>query len=163
MHSMSADGVSITGLGKYYFCILRAIITEKENIFYFYLGKHFECISLSRNFNNYHISLNLLNKYGINILDLFDFNLKDLEILNTKINRINKFKEDMDTITDYFHGEKLFNGKSKNNYSCNNFRLLTLMKKNNQIYGYENNNNNDDEEGINLIEKWPMLNVNLII
>ena len=57
MFSMSIDGASIIGLGKYFFCILRAIMTEKENVFYFYLDKNFECVSLSHNFNNYQISL----------------------------------------------------------------------------------------------------------
>ena len=156
MYPMYADGVSITGLGKYFFCILRAILTDKENVFYFYLGKNFECISLSHNFNNYNISLNLLNKYKINILELFDFKLEELEVLNNNIMRINKFKENIDTITDYFYAERLFKEKSKYNHSHNNFRLLTLMKKNEKIYNNDDNTENkinDDEETINLIEK----------
>ena len=159
MHPMYADGVSITGLGKYFFCILRAILTDKENVFYFYLGKNFECISLSHNFNNYHISLNFLNKYNINILELFDFKLEELEVLNNNIKRINKFKENIDTITDYFYAERLFKEKSKYSSNHQNFRLLSLMKKNEKIYNDDNteinnlNNNNEDEERINLIEK----------
>ena len=129
MHPMYADGVSITGLGKYFFCILRAILTDKENVFYFYLGKNFECISLSHNFNNYHISLNFLNKYNINILKLFYFKLEELEVLNNNIKRINKFKENIDTITDYFYAERLFKEKSKYSSNHQNFRLSSLMKK----------------------------------
>ena len=158
MYPMYADGVSITGLGKNFFCILRSILTDKENVFYFYLGKNFDCISLSHNFNNYNISLNILNKYKMNILELFDFKLEELEVLNPQVMRINKFKENTDTITDYFFAERLFKEKSKYNSNHNNFRLLTLMKKNEKMYNDDNieiNNNKDidDEERINLIEK----------
>ena len=158
MHPIYKDGVSITGLGKYFFCILRVILTYKENVFYFYLGKNFECISLSHNFNNYHISLNLLNKYKINILELFDFKLEELDALNKNINRINKFKENIDTVTDYFYAQRLFKEKSKYNSNQINFRLLKLIKKNEKIYNDDKNdnteiNNINDEEQINLIEK----------
>ena len=89
-------------------------------------------------------------------MELFDFKLEELEVLNNNIMRINKFKENIDTITDYFYAERLFKEKSKYNHSHNNFRLLTLMKKNEKIYNNDDNTENkinDDEETINLIEK----------
>ena len=156
MHPMYGDGVSITGLGKNLFCILRVIRTYKENVYYFYLGKNFECFSLSHNFNNYNISLNLLNKYKIHILELFDFKLEELKVLNKETNRFNKYKENMDAITDYFYVERLFREKSKYNYILNKFRLLKLMKKKETIYNENNteiNDVNDEEIKLNLIEK----------
>ena len=125
MHPTFLSGICLPGLGKYLFCIMKSCFKNDKNEYYFYLGKNFECISLSYNFDiNYHISLNLLNKYKINLLDLFDIKFEDLEILNKDIIKINKYKENLDMITDYFYAQKLFKEKSKYYSGQNNFHLV---------------------------------------
>ena len=155
MHPAAASGISMPGFGKYLFCIIKIVLSSKQNEYYFYLGKNLECISLSKNFNNYHISLNYLNKYKINILKLIDFKLEDLEVLKKDIIKINKYKDNLDMITDYFYTQRLFKEKSKYNSNNNNFRLLSLMKKNEKIHNDDNIeiNNYIDEDEINLIKK----------
>ena len=150
-------GICIPGLGKYLFCIIKLCFKNDKNEYYFYLGKNFECISLSYNFyKNYNISLNLLNKYKINLLDLFDIKFEDLSELNKDIIKINKYKENLDMVTDYFYSQKLFKEKSKNYSGENNFHLVSIMKKNENYYNEENNelnNNNINGQQINFFEK----------
>ena len=94
-------------------------------LFFFYLGKNFECLSISSNFyTNYHISLNILNKYKINPLELIDFKMEKLAELNTDIIKINKYKQNLDIKTDYFYAQKLFKEKSKYHLGQNKFQLI---------------------------------------
>ena len=156
MYPATLTGICSPGLGKYLYCIVKVIFKIYRDEYYFYLGKNLECISISYNFfKNYHISLNLLNKYKINLLELIDFKFEDLEKLNKDIIKINKYKENLNMITDYFYSQKLFKEKSKYYSGQNNFHLVTLMKKNENINNDENMelNNIIDEEHINLIEK----------
>ena len=131
MHPSVFSGNCLPGVGKYLFYIAKIFFRIEKNIYYFYLEKNLECISLSSNFyKNYHISLNLLNKYKISLLDLIDFKLEELEVLNRDIIKINKYKENIDIITDYFYAQKLFKEKPKYYSGPNNFHLASLMKKN---------------------------------
>ena len=114
-----------------------------------------ECISLSYNFyKNYHISLNLLNRYKISLLELIDFKFEDLEALNKDIIKINKYKKNMDLITDYFYAQKLFKEKSKDYLGQNTFHLAALMKK--------PENYNEEKMGLLNIDDKKNLNTNLI-
>ena len=103
MYPSVFSGICLPGVGKYLYYIAKIIIKMEKIIYYFYLEKNLECISLSNNFyKNYHISLNLLNKYKISLLDLIDFKFEELELLNRDIIKINKYKENLDMITDIF-------------------------------------------------------------
>ena len=157
MHPAFVSGICLPGIGKFLFCIMKSYFKNDKNEYYFYLGKNFECISLSYNFNlNYHISLNLLNNYKINLLDLIDIKYEDLKIFNNDIIKINKYKENLNMITDYFYAHKLFKENSKNYYGENNFHLVSLMKKNENKFNEENIeliNNNMDEQQKNIFEK----------
>ena len=152
-------GISMPGLGKFLYCITKIFCHNIENKYYFYLGKNLECISLSYNFyKNYHISLNLLNRYKINLLELIDFKFEDLEVLNKDITKINKYKQNLDMITDYFYAQKLFKEKSKYYSGQNSFHLVTLMKKTENYNNEENiellnNINDDNNKSTNLMEK----------
>ena len=157
MYPANISGICTPGLGKYLYCIIKLSFKLNKNEYYFYLGKNLECISISYNFyQNYHISLNFLNKYKISLLEFIDYKFEDLEVLNKDIIKINKYKENLNMITDYFYSQKLFKEKSKYSSGQNNFHLVTLMKKNENFNSddiLDLNNNNNDEEQINLIEK----------
>ena len=156
MYPSTASGICLPGLGKYLFCIFKAGLKKEKNEYFFYLNKNFDCISLSYNFNkNYNISLNLLNKNRMNILELIDFKFEDLEELNKDIDKMNKYKKNMDILTDYFYSQKLFKGKSKYNSSQHTFNLVSHMKMKTQNYNIDNNelkNDNTNKEKINIIE-----------
>ena len=157
IYPATLSGVCMPGLGKYLFCIAKIILNSVKNEYYFYLGKNFECISISSNFDtNYNISLNLLHKYKINPLELIDFKMEDLGKLNNDILKINNYKRNLEMKTDCFYAQKLFKEKSKFHSGQNNFQLVKLMKK------YDNSNldenaelkdNEEEGEKINLIEK----------
>ena len=130
MYPANISGICTPGLGKYLYCIIKLSFKLNKNEYYFYLGKNLECISISYNFyQNYHISLNFLNKYKISLLEFIDYKFEDLEVLNKDIIKINKYKENLNMITDYFYSQKLFKEKSKYSSGQNNFHLVTLMKK----------------------------------
>ena len=157
MYPAILSGVCMPGLGKYLFCITKLVLKSIKNEYYFYLGKSFECLSISSNFyTNYNISLNLLNKYKINPLELIEFKMEDLGELNNDILKINNYKQNLEMKTDYFYAQKLFKEKSKFNSGQNNFKLVKLMKKVDNSNFDENAElkaNEDEGEKINLIEK----------
>ena len=157
MYPAVLSGMCMPGLGKYLFCVVDLVLVVVKNEYYFYLGKNFECLSISSNFyTNYHISLNILHKYKINPLELIDFKIEDLGELNNDILKINNYKQNLEIKTDYFYAQKLFKEKSKYNSGQNNFTLMAHMKKNNSSNMDENielKDNEDGEEQINLIEK----------
>jgi len=158
MYPATLSGVCMPGLGRYLFCVVKLVLKSIKNEYYFYLGKNFECLSISSNFyTNYNISLNLLHKYKINPLELIDFKMEDLGELNNDILKINKYKQNLEMKTDYFYAQKLFKEKTKFHSGQNNFKLVKLMKKNDNSSNLDENvelkNNEDEGEKINLIEK----------
>jgi hypothetical protein len=71
MYPSVFSGIGMPGLGKYLFCVGKINLKIFKNEYYFYLGKNFDCISISQNFyTNYHISLNTLNRNKINPIEL---------------------------------------------------------------------------------------------
>ena len=162
MYPNTLSGICIPGLGRYLFCVSKSFISSNKNEYYFYLGKNFECLSISSNFyTNYNISLNLLHKYNINPLELFGIKLEDLGELNKDILRINNYKKHLQMKTDYFYAQKLFKEKSKFHSGQNNFLLVKLMKKIDNSNFDENAElkaNEDEGEKINVIEKLINLN-----
>ena len=157
MYPATLSGVCMPGLGKYLFCIVKLALRTITNEYYFYLGKNFECLSISSNFyTNYNISLNVLHKYKINPLELIDFKMEDLGELNDDILKINNYKRNLEMKTDYFYAQKLFKEKSKYYSGQNNFHLVKLMKKidnsnldeNTELKAIE-----DEGQKINFIEK----------
>ena len=162
MYPNTLSGICIPGLGKYLFCVSKSFISSNKNEYYFYLGKNFECLSISSNFyTNYNISLNLLHKYNINLLELFDIKLEDLGELNNDILKINNYKKNLQMKTDNFYAQKLFKEKSKFHSGQNNFLLVKLMKKIDNSYFDENAElkaNEDEGEKINVMEKLISLN-----
>jgi hypothetical protein len=129
MYPSVFSGIGMPGLGKYLFCVGKINLKIFKNEYYFYLGKNFDCISISQNFyTNYHISLNTLNRNKINPIELFDFKIKDLEELNKDILKINKYKKNLDLKTDYFYAQKLFKEKAKHYPGQNNFHLMKITK-----------------------------------
>ena len=157
MHPAILSGVCMPGLGRYLFCVVKLILKSIKNEYYFYLGKNFECLSISSNFyTNYYISLNILHKYKINPLELIDFKMEDLGELNNDILKINNYKQNLEMKTDYFYAQKLFKEKSKFHSGQNNFQLSKLMKKidnSNLDENAELKTNEDEGKKINLIEK----------
>jgi len=157
MYPAVLSGVCMPGLSKYLFCVAKLVLCSNKSDYYFYLGKSFECLSISFNFyTNYNISMNILHKYNINPLDLIDFKMEDLGELNNDILKINKYKQNLEMKTDYFYAQKLFKEKSKFHSGQNNFKLVKLMKKvDNSIFeeNAELKGNEDEGEKINLIEK----------
>ena len=158
MYPAVLSGMCLPGLEKYLICIVNLVITLVKNEYYFYLGKNFECLSISSNFyTNYHISLNILNKYKINPIELIDFKREDLEELYNDILKINNYKQNLEIKTDYFYAQKLFKEKSKYNSGQNNFKLVGLMKKidsSNMDENLELKANENEGEQINLNEKY---------
>ena len=157
MYPAILSGVCMPGLGKYLFCIIKLFLTPNKNEYYFYLGKNFECLSISSNFyTNYNISMKILHKYNINPLELIDFKMEDLGELNNDILKINKYKQNLEMNTDYFYAQKLFKEKSKFHSGQNNFKLAKLMKKIDSSNFDENaelKGNEEEVEKINVIEK----------
>ena len=156
MYPATLSGICMPGLGKYLFCIVKIFLRTNKNEYYFYLDKNFDCISISHNFySNYHISLNILNRYKISPLELIDFKIESLDDLNKDILKINKYKQNLDLKTDYFYAQKLFKEKSKFYSGQNNFQLVKIMKKNENFTDEENMElkSSKEENHINLIEK----------
>ena len=102
---------TIPHFGKSLIMILQILI-KKNNTHSFILDNNFNCLSISKEIEkNYFFNLNLLRKCDVEIIDLFDINIKDIQ---------NKFSQSLDIINK-IKVEMKYNDIE--NYSKNLFHL----------------------------------------
>ena len=159
MHYCTFDGICMPGLGKYLICVLKFFFKENKYRYYFYLNKNLECLSLSGNFaDNYNISLNIINKFKISLLELIDVKKEDLEFLKDDIEKINQYKALLELKTNTLYSNKLFKEKLKHHSGQNNFQFLKIIKnseaKDNMLIDENSSLKSANETQIDNLEKF---------
>ena len=118
-HSMPCHirGATLPHFGKSLMMILQILI-KKNKTWSFILDNNYNCLSISKEIeDNYFFNLNLLRKCDVELIDLFDINVKEIE---------KKFKKTLDIINQVKH-EMEFNDVE--HYSKN----LFLLNNNNEL------------------------------
>ena len=122
-------GSILPGIGKHLLIITAIELKELKNTYHLYFTENFQLISMSINFKqNFLLDINLVNKYDMDLLDLFSLNENMLKnfILNEKP-QMDNFKHDLSLLTEEYFVNKLFNSNNNHNKT---YQLLDDLENN---------------------------------
>ena len=133
IYNSTIYGASLPGLGRNLMILIVIELKELVNEYYFLLNKNYELMAVSENFEkNYDMSMPLIEKFGINILDIFEINLERLKYdFQEDIKKILNLKHNMEIMTGEYFTKRLFrqNAKTGGKYNLNKFKLLDELEK----------------------------------
>ena len=133
IYNSTIYGASLPGLGKNLMILIVIELKELVNEYYFLLNKNFELMAISENFEkNYALSMPLIEKFGINLLDCFEINLSGLRVdFQEDIKKILTLKHNMEIMTGEYFTKRLFrqNSKIAGKHNLNKFKLLDELEK----------------------------------
>ena len=133
IYNSTIYGASLPGLGRNLMILIVIELKELINEYYFLLNKNYELMAVSENFEkNYEMSMPLIEKFGINILDIFEINLDKLKYdFQEDIKKILNLKHNMEIMTGEYFTKRLFrqNTKAGGKYNLNKFKLLDELEK----------------------------------
>ena len=133
IYNSTIYGASLPGLGKNLMILIVIELKELINEYYFLLNKNYELIAVSENFEkNYALSMPLIEKFGINLLDFFEINLNELRVdFQEDIKKILALKHNMEIMTGEYFTKRLFrqNVKISGKNNLNKFKLLDELEK----------------------------------
>ena len=133
IYNSTIYGASLPGLGRNLMILIVIELKELVNEYYFLLNKNYELMAVSENFEkNYEMSMPLIEKFGINILDIFEINLEKLKYdFQEDIKKILNLKHNMEIMTGEYFTKRLFrqNTKAGGKYNLNKFKLLDELEK----------------------------------
>ena len=133
IYNSTIYGASLPGLGKNLMILIVIELKELVNEYYFLLNKNFELMAISENFEkNYALSMPLIEKFGINLLDCFEINLGGLRVdFQEDIKKILTLKHNMEIMTGEYFTKRLFrqNAKIAGKHNLNKFKLLDELEK----------------------------------
>ena len=133
IYNSTIYGASLPGLGKNLMILIVIELKELVNEYYFLLNKNFELMAVSENFEkNYALSMPLIEKFGINLLDCFEINLSGLRVdFQEDIKKILALKHNMEIMTGEYFTKRLFrqNSKIAGKHNLNKFKLLDELEK----------------------------------
>ena len=133
IYNSTIYGASLPGLGRNLMILIVIELKELVNEYYFLLNKNYELMAVSENFEkNYDMSMPLIEKFGINILDIFEINLEKLKYdFQDDIKKILNLKHNMEIMTGEYFTKRLFrqNAKTGGKYNLNKFKLLDELEK----------------------------------
>ena len=133
IYNSTIYGASLPGLGKNLMILIVIELKELVNEYYFLLNKNFELMAVSENFEkNYALSMPLIEKFGINLLDCFEINLSGLKVdFKEDIKKILALKHNMEIMTGEYFTKRLFrqNAKIAGKHNLNKFKLLDELEK----------------------------------
>ena len=133
IYNSTIYGASLPGLGKNLMILIVIELKELVNEYYFLLNKNFELMAVSENFEkNYALSMPLIEKFGINLLDCFEINLSGLRVdFQEDIKKILTLKHNMEIMTGEYFTKRLFRQNSKigKQHNLNKFKLLDELEK----------------------------------
>ena len=133
IYNSTIYGASLPGLGRNLMILIVIELKELINEYYFLLNKNYELMAVSENFEkNYDLSMPLIEKFGINILDIFEINLEKLKYdFQEDIKKILNLKHNMEIMTGEYFTKRLFrqNSKTGGKYNLNKLKLLDDLEK----------------------------------
>ena len=133
IYNSTIYGASLPGLGRNLMILIVIELKELVNEYYFLLNKNYELMAVSENFEkNYDLSMPLIEKFGINLLDIFEINLDKMKYdFQEDIKNILNLKHNMEIMTGEYFTKRLFrqNTKSGGKYNLNKFKLLDDLEK----------------------------------
>ena len=133
IYNSTIYGASLPGLGRNLMILIVIELKELINEYYFLLNKNYELMAVSENFEkNYDLSMPLIEKFGINILEIFEINLDKLKYdFQEDIKKILNLKHNMEVMTGEYFTKRLFrqNTKTGGKYNLNKFKLLDELEK----------------------------------
>ena len=133
IYNSTIYGASLPGLGRNLMILIVIELKELVNEYYFLLNKNYELMAVSENFEkNYDMSMPLIEKFGINILEIFEINLEKLKYdFQDDIKKILNLKHNMEIMTGEYFTKRLFrqNAKTGGKYNLNKFKLLDELEK----------------------------------
>ena len=133
IYNSTIYGASLPGLGKNLMILIVIELKELVNEYYFLLNKNYELMAISENFEkNYALSMPLIEKFGINLLDFFEINLNGLRFdFQEDIKKILTLKHNMEIMTGEYFTKRLFrqNVKIAGKHNLNKFKLLDELEK----------------------------------
>lgn len=133
IYSSTIYGASLPGLGRNLMILIVIELKELINEYYFLLNKNYELMAVSENFEkNYDLSMPLIEKFGINLMDIFEINLDKLKYdFQEDIKNILNLKHNMEIMTGEYFTKRLFrqNTKAGGKYNLNKFKLLDDLEK----------------------------------
>ena len=133
IYNSTIYGASLPGLGRNLMILIVIELKELINEYYFLLNKNYELMAVSENFEkNYDMSMPLIEKFGINIMDIFEINLEKLKYdFQDDIKKILNLKHNMEIMTGEYFTKRLFrqNTKAGGKYNLNKFKLLDELEK----------------------------------
>ena len=133
IYNSTIYGASLPGLGKNLMILIVIELKELINEYYFLLNKSFELMAVSENFEkNYALSMPLIEKFGINLLECFEINLSGLKVdFQDDIKKILTLKHNMEIMTGEYFTKRLFrqNVKISGKNNLNKFKLLDELEK----------------------------------
>jgi len=133
IYNSTIYGASLPGLGKNLMILIVIELKELVNEYYFLLNKNYELMAISENFEkNYALSMPLIEKFGINLLDCFEINLGGLRVdFQEDIKKILTLKHNMEIMTGEYFTKRLFrqNAKIAGKHNLNKFKLLDELEK----------------------------------
>ena len=133
IYSSTIYGASLPGLGRNLMILIVIELKELINEYYFLLNKNYELMAVSENFEkNYDLSMPLIEKFGINLMEIFEINLDKLKYdFQEDIKNILTLKHNMEIMTGEYFTKRLFrqNTKAGGKYNLNKFKLLDDLEK----------------------------------
>ena len=129
-------GICVPGIAKNLIIVINLVMKENTPFYYFLYDKNFDIIALSLNFyKNYDFSLNLINRFNINLLKIFEI---PKEYLRNKFSEnyeiIKEYKYRLSITADDYFTKRVFKDKN-NNLDNKKFGLLEYLNKNYRING----------------------------
>ena len=153
---------TIPHFGKSLIMILQILI-KKNNTCSFILDNNFNCLSISKEIEtNFFFNLNLLRKCDVELIDLFDINIKDIQNkFSQNINIINQIKDELEFNDIENYSKNLF---LLNNDLNNNDNTFIPNKKSLEISNSEINNNKNllKNESMEFVRSKPLIIQNII-
>ena len=133
IYNSTIYGASLPGLGRNLMILIVIELKELINEYYFLLNKNYELMAVSENFEkNYDLSMPLIEKFGINLFDIFEINIDKLKYdFQEDIKNILNLKHNMEIMTGEYFTKRLFrqNTKAGGKYNLNKFKLLDDLEK----------------------------------
>ena len=133
IYNSTIYGASLPGLGRNLMILIVIELKELVNEYYFLLNKNYELMAVSENFEkNYDLSMPLIEKFGINLFDIFEINIDKLKYdFQEDIKNILNLKHNMEIMTGEYFTKRLFrqNTKAGGKYNLNKFKLLDDLEK----------------------------------